>query len=61
MDHRGFDVVMGSDIIYVEDILDPLFDTVANFMKDNLDLVFLLSYARRNVSINFSSAPGGMG
>ena len=56
-----FDLIMGSDIIYVEEILEPLFETVAqllsiqtNDMKNNTESTpkFLLAYARRNVSID---------
>lgn len=49
VEHHGkFDVLLAADIIYVEDILEPLFDTVVALMKDK----FLLSYARRNVKID---------
>lgn len=46
--HGEFDVLLAADIIYVEEIIEPLFDTVVTLMKDK----FLLSYARRNVSID---------
>ena len=48
----GFDVVMGSDIIYTEDIIEPLFDTVLELMSPDPGAVFLLAYARRNVKID---------
>lgn len=51
-----FDVIMGSDIIYTQDILDPLFKTVDFLLKDNSNDVngfFLLAYARRNVKIDY--------
>lgn len=57
-----FDVIMGSDIIYVEEILDPLFETVQELLSTrkqssstsvkNSEPKFLLSYARRNVNID---------
>lgn len=46
--HGKFDVIIAADIIYVESILEPLFDTVVALM----DHAFLLSYARRNVKID---------
>lgn len=46
-----FDTILGSDIIYVEDILDPLWETVSRLLVPNTGR-FLLSYARRNVSID---------
>jgi hypothetical protein len=46
-----FDLIIGSDIIYLDEILDPLFiETVPMLLKD--DGHFLLAYARRNVSID---------
>mmetsp|Transcript_16458 Transcript_16458/g.23408 ORF Transcript_16458/g.23408 Transcript_16458/m.23408 type:complete len:295 (-) Transcript_16458:147-1031(-) len=51
-DYR-FDVIMGSDIIYVEEIIEPLFDTVTQLLSHSNDAVFLLAYARRNVKIDF--------
>jgi len=47
-----FDVILGSDIIYVEEILTPLFQTVHTLLKFNSESQFLLSYARRNVNID---------
>jgi hypothetical protein len=43
----GFDIVLGSDIIYVEDILKPLWETVAAVVCR--DGAFWLSFCRRNV------------
>jgi predicted nicotinamide N-methyase len=48
---RYFDVILGSDIIYVEHVIEPLFDTVAQLL-DKRRGVFLLAYCRRNVSIS---------
>ena len=45
-----FDTVLGSDIIYVEEILEPLWRTVDDLMSP--DGVFLLAFARRNVPID---------
>lgn len=44
-----FDVILASDVIYVEEILEALFATVVTLM--NVKGKFLLSYARRNVNI----------
>lgn len=52
MQFSGFDVIMGSDIIYVEEILDPLFDTVIELLSDSAEAFLLLAYARRNVKID---------
>jgi hypothetical protein len=46
----GFHLVLGSDIIYVEEILDPLFQSVQRLLAD--DGQFWLAYARRNVKID---------
>lgn len=52
----GFHLVLGSDIIYVEEILDPLFQSVDRLLADNNgddnDAQFWLAYARRNVKID---------
>lgn len=56
-EHFGtFDVILASDVIYGEGVLEPLFDTVTTLMEENGK--FLLSYARRNVNIDlvFASA-----
>jgi predicted nicotinamide N-methyase len=45
-----FDLIMGSDIIYVESILDPLFETVEALLCPSGS--FVLAYARRNVKID---------
>jgi predicted nicotinamide N-methyase len=45
-----FDLVMGSDIIYVETILEPLFQTVDALLSASG--LFVLAYARRNVKID---------
>jgi protein N-lysine methyltransferase METTL21D len=46
-----FDTIMGSDIIYVETILEPLFQTVDALLSSGGK--FILAYARRNVKIDF--------
>lgn len=45
-----FDVVLASDVIYVEEMIDPLLDTVVALQDHNGK--FLLSYVPRNVSID---------
>jgi predicted nicotinamide N-methyase len=49
-DDQGFHLVFGSDIIYVEEILDPLFQSVDRLLADGG--AFWLAYARRNVKID---------
>jgi predicted nicotinamide N-methyase len=49
-DNHGFHLVLGSDIIYVEEILDPLFQSVDRLLADGGE--FWLAYARRNVKID---------
>lgn len=46
-----YDIILGSDIIYVEEIIIPLFDTVS-YLLEPIHGQFLLSYARRNVSVD---------
>jgi len=48
--HGTFDVILGADIIYREEILEPLWSSVAQLLQSAG--VFLLAYARRNVSID---------
>jgi protein N-lysine methyltransferase METTL21D len=45
-----FQVILGSDIIYVDHVVEPLFDTVKDLLSTNG--VFLLAFARRNVKID---------
>ena len=47
-----FQIIMGSDIIYVESILDPLFSTVDQLLTMDASGLFILAYARRNVKID---------
>lgn len=57
---KGFDVIMGSDIIYVEEMLEPLFKTVLELLAPESSTAageekvpkFLLAFARRNVGID---------
>ena len=50
LSHGPFDMIVGADVIYEEEYLVPLFQTVKGLM-DSADSVFVLSFARRNVSI----------
>mmetsp|Transcript_14999 Transcript_14999/g.41536 ORF Transcript_14999/g.41536 Transcript_14999/m.41536 type:complete len:324 (-) Transcript_14999:57-1028(-) len=45
-----FDTILAADIIYVTEIIVPLWKTVDAFLSE--DGVFLLAYARRNVPID---------
>jgi predicted nicotinamide N-methyase len=45
-----FHLLLASDVIYVEEIIEPLLDTVVALLAQ--DGMFWLSYARRNVSID---------
>jgi predicted nicotinamide N-methyase len=47
----GFDVVLAADVIYEEEAIEPLLETVMATLKEGPDALFLLSFARRNVSI----------
>jgi predicted nicotinamide N-methyase len=49
-DQDAFDTVLGSDIIYVEEILEPLWRTISRLLAP--DGAFLLAFARRNVPID---------
>ena len=48
---QKFDILLGSDIIYVEHVVEPLFNTVSQLLSRHG--VFLLAFARRNVSIDY--------
>jgi predicted nicotinamide N-methyase len=45
-----FDIILASDVIYVEECIEPLMETVVALLAPSG--VFCLSYARRNVSID---------
>jgi predicted nicotinamide N-methyase len=45
-----FDIILASDVIYVEECIEPLLETVLALLAP--DGVFWLSYARRNVSMD---------
>jgi predicted nicotinamide N-methyase len=47
-----FNIILGSDIIYVDSVVEPLFDTVRLLLQVP-NGVFVLAFARRNVSIDF--------
>ena len=47
-----FDVIIASDVIYVEYVLDDLFDTIDGLLSPSEDATFLLGYARRAVDIS---------
>ena len=51
-DVKKFDIILGSDIIYVEHVVEPLLNTVAQLLRPYHG-VFLLAFARRNVSIDY--------
>jgi hypothetical protein len=53
----GFHLLLGSDIIYVEEILDPFFQSVDLLLADNG--AFWLAHARRNVKIDLVSETAG--
>ena len=51
--HNGtFDVIIASDVVYVDYILDDLFDTIVGLLSSLPSSKFLLAYARRAVDIN---------
>jgi predicted nicotinamide N-methyase len=45
-----FDIIMASDVIYVEEILHPLWQTIQILLSKGEGGRFLLSFVRRNVS-----------
>jgi Lysine methyltransferase len=45
-----YDIILGSDIIYLEEVLEPLFSTIKSLLSS--DGAVWLAYARRNVSID---------
>ena len=52
--HGTFDLILGSDIIYVEEILEPLWNTVDCLLRGGPHGggAFWLAYARRNVPLD---------
>jgi len=48
--HDKFDVIIASDVIYVEEIIKDLFDTVMVLLNEGG--MFILAFVRRNVKID---------
>ena len=48
----NFDIIIASDVIYVEYILDDLFETIVGLLSASKDARFVLAYARRAVDIS---------
>ena len=48
----GFDVIIASDVIYVEYVLDDLFDTILELLSSSTDSKAYIGYARRAVDIS---------
>lgn len=51
-DDGSFDIIIASDVIYVEYILDDLFETIVGMLSPSQDSKFILAYARRAVDIS---------
>ena len=51
-DDGSFDIIIASDVIYVEYILDDLFETIVGMLSSSQDSKFILAYARRAVDIS---------
>uniref|UniRef100_A0A7S1Y3T4 Calmodulin-lysine N-methyltransferase n=1 Tax=Grammatophora oceanica TaxID=210454 RepID=A0A7S1Y3T4_9STRA len=49
--HGTFDTILAADVVYLEEMLHPLFDTVVKLLDRDRGR-FLLSYTRRNVNID---------
>ena len=47
-----FDIIIASDVIYVEEIINDLFDTVMELLDDDENSMFVLAFVRRNVKID---------
>mmetsp|Transcript_5561 Transcript_5561/g.8124 ORF Transcript_5561/g.8124 Transcript_5561/m.8124 type:complete len:265 (+) Transcript_5561:95-889(+) len=51
--HFGkFDIILASDVIYMEEAIEPLFDTIMELLTMKKNGMVWLSYARRNVGID---------
>jgi predicted nicotinamide N-methyase len=48
--HGRFDIVLGADVIYIPESIEPMWSSVAQLLRPNG--IFLLSYTRRNVSFD---------
>lgn len=48
-----FDIVCGSDVIYEDGAVAPLFYTAKRHLRPNSDAYFLLSFTKRNISIDY--------
>jgi len=53
---QHFDVVLASDIIYAQCIIEPLWETVQTLLSSsNKNAVFVLAFARRNVPVTIEN------
>ena len=46
-DERKFDFILGSDLIYVQSVIRPLFETVRILLNDKKDSKFLMAHCAR--------------
>mmetsp|Transcript_4343 Transcript_4343/g.6369 ORF Transcript_4343/g.6369 Transcript_4343/m.6369 type:complete len:122 (+) Transcript_4343:530-895(+) len=49
----GFDVIMGSDIIYAKEYMQELFQTVSLLISMSNGSIFLVSHMKRNPNLSF--------
>ncbi len=47
-----FDLVLAADVIYEEEAIQPLLQTVVATLREGSEAAFILSFARRNVTID---------
>ena len=50
-EQQQFDVILASDVIYVPDIINPLWETIQTLLSKTG--ILLLAYARRKVPVSF--------
>jgi len=44
---KKFDIILGSDLIYVQSVIRPLFETVRALLRDTEDAEFLMAHCSR--------------
>ena len=49
---KQFDILLAADVIYEEDQIEPLLESVCKLLSREKDSEFLLAFARRNVPID---------
>lgn len=51
--NQKFDIIIGSDIVYYKEAVEPLFTTVLNLLEDSPDSIFILCNQANRLNANY--------